>query len=488
MRVVGRFLCDRVGNVAVLMGILAVPLLLSIGLASDYARGVAARSHIQELADLTALYLAASGEKDHDKLEVLAEKSVSSNQSPGIVDSVSITKLETSDKSIDILLRAQITTNFMSLAGIDSVGVQASALAERAVTGSVEVVLVLDNTWSMSAPGSTGLPKITTLKTAASALATELLENEQASVRIGLVPYADYVNVGTKYRGASWLSVPDDYTTPATPQTCTTSTTKSVCVQKAPTYACTKTVDGVVEPATCGGACTKSETQTVPPYESCSGGSSKKTYKWYGCVGSRKNSDSRLHDGRPADLYPGYVETGQKCLNPIVPLTDDLKTVLAGINGMIINIGSYKPYTYIPAGLIWGQNLLSPSEPFGQGAAYDLKNKLPRKVAVLMTDGDNTLRFKNSDGRHVQPSSNATTAKGEINKTNDDTKAICDYMKAQKIELYTVAFMVTNTDAKAMLEYCATDPAHYFDASDPDKLVSAFSGIAQSLAQVRLAR
>ena len=138
---------------------LAVPLLLSIGLASDYARGVAARSHIQELADLAALYLAASGEKDHDKLEVLAEKSVSSNQSPGIVDSVSITKLETSDKSIDILLRAQITTNFMSLAGIDSVGVQASALAERAVTGSVEVVLVLDNTWSMSAPGSTGLPE-----------------------------------------------------------------------------------------------------------------------------------------------------------------------------------------------------------------------------------------------------------------------------------------------------------------------------------------
>ena len=153
-----------------------------------------------------------------------------------------------------------------------------------------------------------------------------------------------------------------------------------------------------------------------------------------------------------------------------MPLTDDLKTVLAGINGMIINIGSYKPYTYIPAGLIWGQNLLSPSEPFGQGAAYDLKNKLPRKVAVLMTDGDNTLRFKNSDGRHVQPSSNATTAKGEINKTNDDTKAICDYMKAQEIELYTVAFMVTNTDAKAMLEYCATDPAHYLDASDPDKL------------------
>ncbi|WP_457939370.1 pilus assembly protein TadG-related protein [Mesorhizobium sp. 10J20-29] len=488
MRIFGRFLQDPAGNVGVLMGILALPLLLSIGLASDYARGVSARSHLQELADATALALAASGEKEHQKLKELAEKFVPSNQSQSRVDTVSIADLKTSDKSIDILLKGQIATNFMGLAGIKHVDVRASALAERAVTGSVEVVLVLDNTWSMSAPGSTGLPKITTLKTAAASLATELLLNKDASVRIGLVPYADYVNVGTKYRNASWLDIPDDYTIPATAQTCTTSTTKSVCVQTAPTYACTKTVDGVVEPATCGGGCTKSVTQTVPPYQSCSGGSSKQTYKWYGCVGSRKNSNSRLHDEKPADRYPGYVETSQKCLNPIVPLTDDLKALLAGINGMIINIGSYKPYTYIPAGLIWGQNLLSPAEPFSQGAAYDPSNKKPRKVAVLMTDGENTLRFRNSDGRHVLPSSNATTAKGELKKTDEDTKAICDYMKSHEIELYTVAFMVTNPDAKKLLEDCATDSAHYFDASDPAKLLAAFSGIAQSLAQVRLAR
>ena len=155
---------------------------------------------------------------------------------------------------------------------------------------------------------------------------------------------------------------------------------------------------------------------------------------------------------------------------------------------MVINIGSYKPYTYIPAGLIWGQNVLSQSEPLNQGKAYDPKNKLPRKVAVLMTDGENTLRFRNSDGRHIQPSSNATTAKGEIKKTNEVTKAICDDMKANKIEIYTVAFMVTDPDAKQLLENCATDASHYYDASDPAKLLAAFSGIAQSLAQVRLAR
>lgn len=488
MRGIRRFLSDVTANIAVMTGVLTVPLLLTLGLATDYARGVSARSHVQELADATALALAASGEQDYTKLRDLAETFVRSNESRARVDSVSITEMKTSDSSIDLFLKGRIQTNFMKLAGIYTVDVRASALAERAVTGSVEVALVLDNTWSMSEVGSTGVSKIATLKTAALSLVTELLKNPKASVRIGVVPYADYVNVGTKYRDSSWLSVPDDYIVPAVAATCTTSTTKSVCVENAPKYPCTKTIDGVEEPATCGGGCTKSVTQTVPPYQVCSGGSSKKTYTWYGCVGSRTNSDSRLHDGKPADTYPGYVETSQKCLNPIIPLTDNLQTLTTGINGMVLNIGSYKPYTYIPAGLIWGQNMLSPTEPLGQGMAYDPKNKSPRKVTVLMTDGENTLRFRNSDGRHVQPSSNANTAKGEIKKTNDDTKAICDYMKSNKIEVYTVAFMVEDPDAKLLLEGCASDSNHYYDASDPAKLLAAFTGIAQSLSQVRLAR
>jgi hypothetical protein len=39
-----------------------------------------------------------------------------------------------------------------------------------------------------------------------------------------------------------------------------------------------------------------------------------------------------------------------------------------------------------------------------------------------------------------------------------------------------------------MLQGCATDAEHYYDASDPEALLAAFSGIAQSLSQVRLAR
>jgi hypothetical protein len=56
------------------------------------------------------------------------------------------------------------------------------------------------------------------------------------------------------------------------------------------------------------------------------------------------------------------------------------------------------------------------------------------------------------------------------------------------IEIFTVAFKVDDAAARTMLQGCATDAQHYYDASDPEALLVAFAGIAQSLRQVRLAR
>jgi hypothetical protein len=48
--------------------------------------------------------------------------------------------------------------------------------------------------------------------------------------------------------------------------------------------------------------------------------------------------------------------------------------------------------------------------------------------------------------------------------------------------------MVDDGDAKTMLQGCATDAQHYYDAANSEALAQAFSGIAQSLTNVRLAR
>jgi hypothetical protein len=490
-RELARLLRDRSGNFGMLAGLVCIPLVLGGGLAIDYARYSSSRAHLQELTDAAALTLAASKSQDARTLQAMALDSIEQNRDQARVQDVEIVALNATADDIDLSLRGDIPATFMSLIGHDRLESRTSALAERALRGNVEVALVLDNTWSMSEADSKGVTKIGALKAAARNLVSELLSGDDGGVRISLVPYADYVNVGTKYRNEPWLDVPADYTSTPAPKTCTTKTTKTVCDKTKPTTTCERTVDGVKETYSCGGGCETgySREVTVEPYESCTGGGKGTPYQWYGCVGSRMMSDYRLHDKYPSSKYPGYVETSMKCLNPIVPLTSTKSTLLSAVDGMIINRGtSYRPNTYIPAGLVWGLNLLSPGVPFSDGGAYDPTNLKPRKVAVLMTDGENTLRFQASDGRHVAFSGTAAQKTQQFKQANADTLALCTYMKAQAIELYTVAFMVDDADAKSMMQDCATDADHYFDASDSESLLAAFSGISSSLRVVRLAR
>lgn len=487
-----KFISDTAGNFGTMMGLLSIPLILGAGFSVDYYRYISSENHLQELADAAALALAASREQDDTKLRKMARDVIDANRSSGRLETVEIASLNATADSIDIALDGQINATLMGIAGYDKLPSRASALAERAVRGNVEVALVLDNTWSMSETDAKGASKIATLKTAAESLVKELLQTEDGSVRIGLVPYADYVNVGTQYRKETWLSVPEDYTTVPAERKCETKDTKVVCDKQKPKTTCERVVDGVKETYSCGGGCEAGyeRTVSVTPYQSCTGGGSGTAYKWYGCIGSRMTSDNRLHDRYPLTPYPGYVETSFKCPTPIVTLTSSKKTLVEAVTGMVINRGgtNYRPNTYIPAGMVWGLNVLSPGVPFADAEAYDSANVRPRKVAVLMTDGENTLRFNSSNGRHVAFDTNATKAKQQFDQTNKDTLALCTYMKAQNIEIYTVAFMVDDAVAKSMLESCATDATHYFDATDSDQLLAAFAGISSALRVVRLAR
>jgi len=486
------FFRSKSGNFAYITALAALPLLLAGGMAVDYSRYLSAGRHLQEIADATSLALAGSEERDDAGLRDLASKFIAANHTADRVGNIEIASLDITKDDVDVRLKASMKTSFMGIAGIDYMDVFGSSLAVRAVTGTVEIALVLDNTFSMSETDSRGVTKLAALKTAANALVTELMANPDANVRIGLVPYADYVNVGTKYRNESWVSVPAEYTEPAVPKSgCSmqTVTVQGKCLVQEPSYSCPTMVDGVMKPRTCAGACTSRAASTTTTKEVCTTGAvAAKSFKWYGCVGSRKSAKTRLDDKSPSVAYPGYLDTSQKCLNPIVTLTNDEAALKAAITGMVYNIGGYEPYTYIPAGMIWGVNVLSSTAPLAEAAAYDPANKTPRKAIVLMTDGENTRRFQASDGKHVAFSSTAVTAATQLTTVNTETNDICTYAKTNKIEVYTVAFMVDDAAAKTMLQSCATDADHYFDASDPAKLLAAFSGIARSLSVVRLAR
>jgi hypothetical protein len=128
--------------------------------------------------------------------------------------------------------------------------------------------------------------------------------------------------------------------------------------------------------------------------------------------------------------------------------------------------------------------MISSPIPFTEAAPYAAGgvNSNPRKAIVLMTDGQNTKQMNKSNGKHdVTPSGIAIEA-------NTFTAELCKNIKAAKIDVYTVAFQVTDETIKTVLKDCASGPSSYFDAADATALNAAFSEISLSLRSLYIAQ
>lgn len=485
---------DRRGTTAVIVGLCIGVLVSAVGFAVDLSRYQNARAAIQQAVDGAVLAAASSSETTEAGLKPIAKGFFNQNMgrtplAPDYKDS-----LVYSDGRLTLTVDGRVDLIFGGLLRMNSLPLKVMATAERGGNETVEVALVLDNTWSMSAQSGDGQTRIQALKSASALLVGEIMTGPNAGrVKIGVVPYADYVNVGMGNRNQPWLSVPADYTevrtTKGTPRQCTTRNTRRVCT-KGPKKTCTTHEDGVPRQYDCTPNVCRDEPSE--PYEQCTGGTADTTtnvqHRWNGCVGSRKEGKLRLNDEQPSKAYPGFLDTN--CLNPILPLTGNRGTVDAALKNLIINRGtSYRPYTHIPSGLVWGVNVLSPTAPFVEGAAYGPGNKRPRKILVLMTDGENTLRFEPGEGKH--PQFDAQGNKGNVQKiaTDKDTADICTYAKSKEIEVFTVLFAVDSLEAQSLLRNCASpddEYQHAFNAADTMALRDAFAAIARSINEVRL--
>lgn len=477
-----RFASSKQGNVA-LISALVFPFLVALGGgAVDFQRAYTAKSQAQDAIDLAAISAASSRTIDTERLEEIASDYLKGNHTTRLMNANPTVKVHDAEATgFRMTLSGTVEPMFLGLVGISKLPVEVETVVERGTMETIELVLVLDNTWSMSAPAGGGVTKINALKSASNVLVNALMANPDAAVKLGVVPYGDYVNVGTGNRGAAWLNVPADITT-TTPRQCQTVSTRTDCVAWGAPRTCSSTQDGVTSTWTCT-PCTRTQTVNITPYQSCWGGNTT-TQRWFGCVTSRPQATHRLNDNA-GFAYPGLLATSQNCLTPITRLTDRKATVTTAINNLVVNIGGYRPETYIPSGLMWGINVLSPSEPMSEGAAYGPNNSRPRKIMVLMTDGENTLRFNPANGLHQTPSGGAA-GQAQLTTTNADTAALCNYAKARNIEIFTVALAVASNTARDLLSTCATDGDHYFDVRDTGALEQAFLGIAASIYKVRI--
>ncbi len=191
------------------------------------------------------------------------------------------------------------------------------------------------------------------------------------------------------------------------------------------------------------------------------------------------------------EVAPDTSGPNRSCPDPILPLTKDQSTIESKIDGLMHWNGSG---TNIPEGLAWGWRTLSPAEPFAEGEAYGKANK----VIVLMTDGVNNVDPKpefthlseySAYGYLQQWGQNRIADKSFTGfKSYADSRLaqVCANAKAENIQIYTVAFGVTDPATLQLLEDCATAPPYAYTASTSSDLVAAFKQVASDLTRLRL--
>jgi Flp pilus assembly protein TadG len=470
MRRLGR---DQSGTVAMMFGLLVIPLTAFVGLAVDFGRVYKAASHTQSALDAAAL--AAGRVAQVEKTDMISKASAAAS---AFFDHAKPTDVVTSSLTFSpnalgtqftVSATTWVRTPFLGAlkyiasreedtAAPDSckgnafgcMKVTNSSTAELQVGGngaeSLEIAMMLDITGSMSGQ------KLSDLQSAARDLIDIVVWDDQSTYtsKVALAPFSVAVNAGSYFTAVTGLS--DDVDANGDgyrddlPATCYNSRgqIKSSCkttANKVKTYSTC-----VVERATSA-------------FNDDAPGGTKYLTSFDVATG-----DSLTSGNGNANCLPSKAT--------IMPLTKDKQALKDMITNNFVANGNTAGHL----GTAWAWYLLSPKwgaiwPAASAPSAYGTPNL--KKIAVLMTDGEYNQQYllaQNGD-------------------STSQARTLCTNMKANGvgIEVYTVGFQLgNNATAVTTLQKCATDASHFYNTSTGDELRAAFRDIALKVTNLRL--
>jgi Mg-chelatase subunit ChlD len=434
-----RFLRSERGTAGLLFGLAAIPIVALAGGVVDYAFLENEREKLQQALDAGTLAAMHVDDLEAEEAREVILDYLKSNYRSNPRVKVDFEALEVSfrdtgggSRVLSARVPATVRMAFLSLLGMSSQRIELQAEARDSI-GGLEVVMVLDNTGSMSGR------KIRELRRAAASLVDVLAEmaDKAAWVKVGLVPYTSFVNVGRDKWNAWWL--------------------KQSCCRR-------------------GG---------VWPWWLASWRGRFGT-SWEGVVGLRDGSFDILDEGYSRVKVPAietkyvYRRRFIRTRPPleIVPLMD-LKN-RANVRFLKRQIGRMRAWgwTYIPAGLAWGWRVLSPHDPYNQAADDDTREeKGIRRVVVLMTDGANTCR-RYGRTAYVQCGVSSRVADRRMRR-------LCENIRDDGINIISVAYDVRNSRIRELMSECA-DMGYYEPRTG--ELQRVFREIAEKITKLYLSR
>jgi Flp pilus assembly protein TadG len=447
--IVRSYLCSTIGASAVIISLTMPAILGSMGMAIDTGQIYLAKKRLEHAIDAAAL--AAAGSSSLTEAEVIqrVKDFIKANYTDEELGEIIDIKVTIGEDNLVVSASVTVNTIFLNILGINSAEASTDTKVVREVRG-LEVMMVLDVTGSMSTNNN-----IAALRTAATSFVDILYErsSDDDTIKIGMVPYSSAVNVGPYGLGLT----PDG-----------------------DTYG-----DPFVDAPDPDRYMDDSADITFNQSDK---------FQWHGCVLARdypedtldseadwtwemyrsyfndsKSSNTRYY----ADYYNNSYGGNYQCNKAyVVPLTTDSTYLKEKISELTAT-----GYTYGNLGMVWGYRLLSPNFPFQEGAAFE--DLIWQKVAVMMTDGNNTMNS------HYSAYGGTRTHDVSVTDLNERFEETCTEMKKQGIQIYTVTFTSGVSDnTRGYYERCASDATKYFDAPSQDDLVETFEQISKELSNL----
>ncbi|WP_367929399.1 pilus assembly protein TadG-related protein [Aquamicrobium sp.] len=515
------FLSSKEGNFASMTAVMLPVLLGAIGLAVDVGTMSSAHSKLQTAVDAAVLAASRINDKALDREQVfkdyLAGNLVGEARLANLVSSLEV------DQGINYISttgRASADVDLFFAAFIGSgnrVSVSASAFESR---NNLEVVMALDNT------GSMGSARMAELRKAATSLVDILStvhmpdSEPKRVVKAALVPFVTAVNVKGEGFDLSWI---DNYVDPLTllnksygaryhgssftPQTNHLELFKALgtewkgCVEARPSpYNLSDAAPDITNPDTLfvpyfapdnpGKNATSPNSGTAwnNSYLNDTFGKNDQAKlmqaaRYYN-VASKDKTINAVDYHQSRTTGPNYA-----CPTPILPLTSDFDKLKAEIARMIHWEGSG---TNVSEGLAWSVRVLSPGEPYTQGAPFNSENT--SKFVVVFTDGENTVFGASSQAYNKSDYGSysfldhgrlgETDRSKALSKVNTMTKDVCTDLKSKSVEIFTVLLGADTAANRKLYSECATTTEHYYPTSDVSELDTVFRKIASRIAKL----
>ncbi|WP_349359598.1 TadE/TadG family type IV pilus assembly protein [Stappia sp.] len=531
-----QFWRDRRGGIVVIFAIVAGLVVLIIGAGVDFLRAHNVKSSLQAAVDATAL--AANYDSDglsEAKVKANAEAYFGAIYKGGDVDlDVSVSK-----GTVTVKATQGVGTMFGGVLGKETldVGVQSQTVIGKS---TFDVVMVLDNS------GSMGGSKLRTLKTASEDFAETLFAlndngDKKDRVKIGLVPFTSFVNIGGDKENEPWMDReglspihwinfetradgtpdPDEFESQyfynGRPSRFTlfkqlNRTPWLGCVESRPVpYDVTDEVPDRRKPATLfvpmfapdepDGQFTRGWDRHQNDYiRDYSGGCDKNIWQEARKLGLPlwEYAQERMCKYRNQNRSFGNSYTKGPNYNcrtrPVTDLTINKNAILNDLKRMQAN-GS----TNIHQGVMWGWRMLSPTPPFTSGRVVRPNSDDEHvRIMIVLSDGENFYQGQNSFNRTSigaygygteERMGNGVDDTWEIENAMDQRTALaCENAKKDGISVYTVAFQINDPDTREMMRRCASSPNMAIDARSNSDLVDAFERFAEEISKLRLSK